>query len=231
MKIMKSQGIFLLFLFYCLQNIHANEIPDKAIEAYLRAEYNRGFNYYGDISLIGAFELKNMYAFRAGISYGSIDNNTDIKTFTCARVSPFSNTPFEFSIFWIYNGLPEYEIHTHTIMPVFSYNGNRAGISAGYNFRFTSFFGEQAILESVISYSVYFNFINNETLRLGIGGGNFSDFSAKNIGAYSIKLYSAIQIDKNFMIINDIELMQSGGDGLSATFYGFAWRGGVKYSW
>jgi len=51
------------------------------------------------------------------------------------------------------------------------------------------------------------------------------------MGAYSLCLYSAVAINKQWSIINDIELLQSGSVGLSANFYGINWRGGVKFTW
>ena len=230
---MKAAGAILLFLIIIMTsgNIHAAEITDGEIEAFLRGEYNRVFNYYGDISAIGSLELNNIYLFRLGFSLGKTAASTSIKTHTSAAISPFSGIPLAFSLLYIYNGIPDYDNHTHTILPLVSFNTARAGISIGPSLRFISFFKESAQFESVLSFSVYVNFINNDALCIGIGFVNFNDFQIKNFGAYSLKLNTLIRLDDKWQIINELELTQSGGDGFSTTFFGFGWRGGVKYKW
>ena len=209
----------------------AVQITDGEIEAYLRGEYNRGFNYCGDISAIGTIELNNMFTFRLGFSLGKSAGITNIHTHTGAAVSPFSRIPLYFHLMYIYNGIPDYENHAHTILPLVSYNTARAGISIGPSLRFTSFFGETAQFESILSFSMYFNFINNDRLCIGINFANFNDFQTKNFGAYSLKLNVLIRLDSNCQILNELEFSQSGGDGFSTVFYGFGWRVGVKYTW
>ena len=226
-----SVKIFLLIFFITLNNIHAVEITDGGIEAYLRGEYNRAFNYYGDISAIGSIELNNMYIFKFGFSLGKAAVSTNINTHTSASISPFSRIPLDFHIIYIYNGIPDYDNHTHTILPLVSFNAARAGISIGPSLRFVSFFNEGAQFESILSFSIYFNFINNDKLCIGLGFVNFNDFQAKNFGAYSLKLNTIIRLDDKWQIVNDLELSQSGGDGFSTVFFGFGWRGGVKYKW
>jgi hypothetical protein len=221
----------LLFLIFFPAIINGMEITEKEVEAYMGVEFNRSFNYYGDLSAIGAVELDNIILFRGGLSVGKTGADIGLNTFIGAKYYPFQNFPLHFKLSWIYNGLPEYEAHTHTILPVISFNASRAGISAGLNFRFTSYFSEIAEFETVLSFYAYFNFINSDDLRIGVGAGNFSDFYAKNMGAYSLNLNAAIALNSNWSIVCEFEFMQSGGDGLAANFYGFAWRGGAKYSW
>jgi len=223
--------IFLLIFLITQNNIHTAEITDGEIEAYLRGEYNRAFNYCGDISAIGSIEINNIFNFRLGFSLGKMADSTNINTHTSAAITPFSRIPVGFHIIYIYNGIPDYENHTHTILPLVSFNTARAGISAGLSLRFASFFGEIAQFESILSLSIYFNFINNDKLCLGLGFVNFSDFQAKNFGAYSLKFNTVIRLDDKWQIVNELELSQSGGDGFSTTFFGFGWRGGVKFKW
>jgi len=226
-----SVKIFLLIFLVTHNNIHAVEITDGEIEAYLRGEYNRAFNYYGDISAIGSIELNKMFVFRLGFSLGKSAGSTNINTHTSASISPFSRIPLGFHIIYIYNGIPDYDNHTHAILPLVSFNTARAGISIGPSLRFTSFFNEGAQFEPILSFSMYFNFINNDKLCLGISFVNFNDFQTKNFGAYSLMFNTVIRLDDKWQIINDIEFTQSGGDGFSTVFFGFGWRGGVKYKW
>ncbi|MCL2244724.1 MAG: hypothetical protein FWC03_09710 [Treponema sp.] len=207
------------------------EITGKEIEVYYKNEYNRSFSYYGELSAAGCLELNNSFTVKSGFSAGFAQGITDIKIFTNTGIEPFEIIPLKFSLAWNYNGLPEYEAHTHTIQPVISYNTDRAGIAAGVSLRFSSFYGESALFESILSFSVYYNFINNESLRIGISCANFNDFSAGNMGSYSLAVNSEVNINSNWSIINDIELMQSGSVGLSSNFYGIAWRTGAKLTW
>jgi len=224
-----------LFILFCciLQNTHALDltITNKSLEVHLHGEYNRSSNFNGSAFIIGNIEINNIYLFKGGFSFGKIINVTDLKSFASASVSPFSNIPVIFSLSWIYNGLMEFDIHSHTLMPLVSYNGSRAGISLGLNLRFTSFFGEAPQFESILSYLLYLNFINTNTLKIGISAGNFDDFTAKNMLGFMISFSAAVQINDNWIIINRIEAMQSGIDGLSTNFYGFAWKVGVRYTW
>ena len=209
----------------------AIQITDGNIEAYLRGEYNRGFNYYGDISAIGSIELNNIFTFRLGFALGKAADSTIINTHTSASIAPFSRIPIYFHLIYIYNGIPDYENHAHSILPLVSYNTARAGISIGPSLRLTSFFDEIAVFEPILSFSMYFNFINNDRLCIGINFANFNDFQTKNFGAYSLILNVLIRLDEKWQIINELEFTQSGGDGFSTIFYGFGWRGGVKYKW
>lgn len=220
----------LFILLFCVQAVFGIDLTEKEIEAYLTGEYNRS-NYNFSISTVGGIELNKIYKFRSGISIGKNTDSTDINAFLGGRYSPFSKLPLSFSLSYIYNGLPELYTHTHSILPFISYNTRRAGISIGSNFRFTSFFGETAQFESILSSFAYFNFINNEVFRIGVSVGNFNEFYAKNMGAYSLGINTVIRLDDNWFIFNEFEFLQSGGDGFSAVFYGFCWRGGARFTW
>jgi len=232
----KPTGLFLillpLFSFFGLQQIKAQErITGKEVEAFFTNEFNRGFYYYGELSSSGGMELYSRYTFRGGVSFGIAKGLTDIRGFTSAGFSPLLVKQLNFSLAWIYNGLPKYGAHSYTILPVVSFNGKWAGISLGTSFRFTSYFREHALFESVLSISGYVNFVNTETLVIGIGSANFDEFSARNMGAYSLSFKSSVRVHEHWFVINDLELMQSGSVALSATFYGVAWKSGMKIKW
>jgi hypothetical protein len=221
-----------LFFLFGLQRITAQEIiTGKGVEAYLKNEFNRSFYYYGELSFVGGLELDSRYTLKGGISLGLAKDITDFRGFTSAAF----NTPFlkqlNFSLAFIYNGLPEYDAHSYTILPLVSFNAKWAGISLGTALRFTSFFGEPAIFESVLSVSAYANFINDKALLLGISCANFNEFKAGNMGDYSFCVNCAVRLTERWSITNVLELMQSGSEGLSSNFYGIAWKSGVKYTW
>jgi hypothetical protein len=225
--------IIMLVFFIFIRKIYALdiEITGKEAEAHLMWEYNRSYNFYGDISAIGAIELNNRLKFKTGISVGGAEGVTDIRIFTNTRFGLPVKWPFGLGLIWIYNGLPEYEAHSHTLLPCFSFNARYAGIAIGPSFRFTNFYEEPAIFESTLSISVYANFINNNKLRIGVILANFNDFQIHNFALYSLSVYSTVQINRRWSVLNELELKQSGGDGISAAFYGVAMRTGAKFAW
>ena len=226
--------LLLLFCFFVLQNVTSLEITEKEVQVFLGGEFNRSYNHYGDISLAGAIELQNVLKFKTGILLGKSSNFNDINLFFNTGYSPFRFSflkPLSFSVSYMFNSIPEYESRCHSIFPFVSFNTNRAGISIGPNFRFSSFFGEKRQVESILSFNVYYNFLYSKMIIMGISIGNFNDFNAKNMGAFSLGLNTVIPINYNWSIISELELMQSGGDGFSTTFYGFAARIGAKFSW
>jgi hypothetical protein len=224
--------IFLCFLF--LPDLNALDLHITKIELGLdiRGEYNRTFYYGGDIALTGAIELNDFFCAKIGLSLGGfLEEALDIKSFGSFHITPLAGYGLEISLAYIYNGLPKYETHSSSILPYISYNGRWAGISLGVNFRFTSFFGEPPLYESMLSFSGYINFVNVEMLVIGIKCANFYDFYAGNMGSYSFAIYSRVNFNKNWSVISDLELLQSGSVGLSATFYGIAVRMGIRYLW
>jgi len=225
--------MIMLIFFICVREIHALdiEITEKEAEVQTRGEYNRNYLFFGDISTTGGIELNNRLKFRTGFSLGWAQDITDIKLFSSARFGVLAKWPLGVELTWIYNGLPEYEAHNHTILQFISWNAKYAGITIGPGFRFTSFLKEPAIFETTLSVSIYANFVNNEKLRIGVSLANFNDFQANNFALYSLCFNSAVRIDRRWYLLNELELKQSGGDGLSATFYGIAMRGGAKFKW
>ena len=228
---LKIKLLLLFILLFFVQSIYSLEITAIKAEGYFRGEHTRASHYSSEISAIGAVELNEKYTLRCGISIGRTLVDTSLDISLNANYSPFLNLPLCFSAIYFYNTFLEYHIHTHSIFPFISYNTDRAGISAGINFRFSRFFGEKAQFESIFTLLCYFTFINNDMLTLRAGFGNFNEFNGKNFGAFSYYLNAQIRLSDNLRLINQIELMQSGIDGLSATFFGMAFRLGVRYIW
>ena len=217
----------------CVRQLHALDIAitGKEAEAHLRGEYNRNYNFSGDIQTIGAVELNNRVKFKTGLSIGWARDITDIKIFSGARCSLLEKWPLGLGLSWIYNGLPEYKAHSHTILPFISWNDKYWGAAIGTGFRFTSFFSELTIYEPTLSFSIYANFVNNEKYRIGISLANFNDFQVNNFTFFSLCVNSAVRITPCWSLLNELELKQSGGDGLTAAFYGIAMRAGAGFKW
>jgi len=223
----------MLVFFICVQEIHALdiEITGKEFETRLGGEYSRAYYFYGDISAIGALELNSRLAIKTGVSAGRAQDSTDIRTFASARFALLTEWPLGLNFAWMYNGLPEYKAHSHTLLPFLSWNARYGGVAVGPSFRFTSFFNEPAIFEPTLTASIYVNFINDDILRIGAVLANFNDFQARAFGFYSLCVYTAVRINDNWSVLGELELKQSGGDGLTTAFYGVALRGGARFAW
>jgi hypothetical protein len=215
------------------QSLSALDINITGKEAgfLFRGEYNRALIYELDLSAFGAIELNGRYSVKGGLALGNTGGEFDLKTLVQGQIGPLFKRPFYASLTYIYNGMPSYDVHSHTLLPFVSYKGRRAGISLGPGLRFTRFFGESSLFESMLSFSVYLNFINNEKLRIGISWANFDSFYAGNMGAYSLRANSLIRVNKRLAVVNDVEVLQSGSVGLAANFYGIAYSGGISLSW
>jgi hypothetical protein len=225
--------VFLVVLLLVLQELHGTDIQmtGKELGVYITPEFNRAFLFCWDISAVGALTLNNQYTIKSGLALGTVGINFDIKGFVGGEAAPFADIPVSFGLDYQYNGLPEFENHTHSIVLLASYKRKRAGVSLGHNFRFTTFFGEAAIFEPVFACSVYVFFINNELLQLGLKASNFDDFTSGNIGAYFLNLNSVIRLNKKISLVNEIEIHQSGSIALASNFYGIVYRGGALFLW
>jgi hypothetical protein len=223
--------MFIIF-FLALQNLYANgpEITCIELGFDFRGEYNRSFLYELDFAAQGSIELNDLYTFRGGVSLGATGGSFGIKAFTRAEAGPVFKL-LHFSLAYIYNGLPAYGAHTHTLLPLVSVQGRWAGISAGPSFRFTRYFGGKPLFETVLSLWGYVNFVSNDNLVIGMSLANYNDFYIGNMGSYSLGVNSFIRINDHWSINNDIVLLQSGSIGLTASFYGIAYRGGFRYTW
>ena len=232
---MNKPVVFIFISLLCLQSLYAadTQITGKELAADFRAEYNRALNFCGDVSASGSIELNGHYGFKSGLALGWVGDDFEIRIFSSAKVTSLPLIPLDLHLLYNYYGLPdpEYNAHTHSILPYISFNGKWAGIAVGANLRFTRFFHEQSEFESILSFSGYVNFINNKTFRLGMRIANFDDFYVRNLGSYFLNINSIICVTERWSVVNELELYQTGSVGLSSVFYGIAYRGGVRFTW
>ena len=209
------------------------EITGKEAGFNVALEYNRSFLWGWNSSIFGAVELNNRYTVKSGLALGMVAGEIEIRAFGSGRYALFQNFPLFFNLAYVYHGLPgqSFNMHAHSIKPFLSLSGRRAGISIGNNFRFTRFFGEISVFESVLAVSVSLNFINNTQRNLNISAGNFGNFHAANIGAYSFKLEHLICLENQWVFAGNAEIFQRGGDLLTSTFYGFSAVTGLRFGW
>lgn len=225
--------IFLFILFTVLQNLYGmnSQSSNKELSLCFTSEYNRALNYCWDISAVSTFIFKERYILNSGVAMGTTGNTFDIKCFIYGEAALFANIPVNLSLAYKYNGLPEYDNHSHSIHFTVSFKRQLWGISLGHNFRFTSFFGEPHVFEPILSFLVYVLFINNDNFQLGLTAANYDDFTSGNLSAYFLNLNSVIRLNKKLALINEIVLRQSGSIALTSNFYGIVYRGGVVFSW
>ena len=209
------------------------EITAKELECSAGLEYNRSLSWSGNIYTLGTIGLNNRYACKGGLGIGGIDKSFELKVFGSGKAALLPKFPLFFNLAYLYHGLPgqAFDVHIHSVLPFISLDGQRAGIAVGNNFRFTRFLGEITIFEPILSFLGYVNFINREKIRIGLGCGNFGDFHTRNLGSLSLKADSVVRLEKHWFLTGEIELLQSGLNGLTTTFYGIVFRGGVRYAW
>jgi hypothetical protein len=206
-------------------------ITGAELGGYFRPEYNRAFYFCEDVSVLAAVEINSRYAARGGIALGNTGSEFAIKAFAGGQIALFAKFPLYLELHYAFDSIPGYETSSHIITPRLSLNGKRAGFSLGTAFRFTRFFDDPAIMEPVLSLSVYVFFYDRGKLRFGMRCANFDDFTAGNLGAYSLSLNSLIRLTGRISLINEICLLQSGSIALASNFYGVAWRGGITFTW
>jgi len=231
--------ILLLVLAVVVQNLHSLDtqatgdvpVPGGGLGFYFTPEYNRALNFCWALSTVGAVEFNERYTVKSGLALGGAGNTFDIKLFAGGAASLPIGVPLSVSVAYNYNGLPGYEAHSHSILPLVSLAYHRAGVSIGPNFRFTRFFGGQPAFESILAFGAYVNFITTDYLELGLRIANFDDFIYGNFGSYFLNLYSTVRLNEKLSLVNDIEIHQGGSVALTANFYGIVCRTGVLFSW
>ncbi|GHV79326.1 hypothetical protein AGMMS49944_11170 [Spirochaetia bacterium] len=206
-------------------------ITGKEAGIELTPEYNR--TYYGCMTFAGsaALELNGRYTTRGSFSVLAAGKAYEVNTAAGFRMKLLRNLPLYVYLSYIFNTIPDYETHSHTILPLIGFRGKYAGITLGHNFRFTVFFDEPAIFEPILAAEAYVNFYNTEKFRIGLRAANFNDLAAGNFGAYYLSLNSTLGITRWLSLRNDMEFYQTGSVGLSANFYGMAYKAGVVFKW
>jgi len=254
---MNKKFKMLLIFLICMQSIHAQDIEisntqnikiadiqdtetsevqgikitNLEAELFLNGDFNRTSIFVGSISAAGKIEFNDRLAIKEGVSLGMTQYINNIKSFTNVTYRILADWPLDFKAAWVYNGFPEYETHSHAIVPIIAWNGKYFGISVGYGARFTSFFGEIPLIEHMLPMGIFVNFLNNEKICVGMSLANYTDFQIDSFIAFALAAKVSVKVNEHFTIINELELRQSGADGLTNIVHGVVWKGGAKLSW
>lgn len=216
-----------------LQGLPALDLTGADLKIEFRLEYNRTFLFCFSESVIGGLTLNDRFRFAAGFASGTLGDEPETRLFGAgsANIVLFPAGALSFGFAYIFHGIPGFEMRSNSIRPMLSYTGRRWTAALGMNLQFTRFFGEYQVFEPVFVFSASVVLLQNYRFSLKIRGANYSDFDAGNMAKYSFALSGAYRLNERVSLTSAIELMQSGSIVLAATFYGFAFMGGVRFSW
>jgi hypothetical protein len=127
--------------------------------------------------------------------------------------------------------MPDYQTSIHSVVPTLSLNGRRAGVSIGPALRFTSFYSEPAVFESILSFLVYVNFYYSDTAKFGMRVANFDTHVFGNFGSYFMALYGRFTFSTGISLLQELTLCQTGSVGFAANLYGLSYKGGIEFQW
>jgi hypothetical protein len=222
-----------LFLFLLIQNVYGFEVPDgnREFGVELKLQYNLGFAYCTGFFVFGSVEFNRFFLLKGGISAGRTGNVFDINSFLLGRFSFPFYTPLNVKLAYLYNGIPEYKTNIHTILPLAGLEWKYFGFSAGMTLRFTGFWDNVFLFEALPAYSVYVSFINFKKVRADFEWANFSDYESGNLGSYAYRLKSRVRVTDRLALTNNFEISISGSISRLVSVYGYAYKGGIIFSW
>jgi len=234
MKVPLKKMAYIIF-FFSLPFLNAQEFNTAEIQRELGfftiAEYNRAFMGTMGIGFSGAISFNNRVFINGGMALSKSEFADEIYTFGTLKFSTSNRRNFYAGLSHFYFSMPMYHMQSHSLFPFFSYDGRRSGFTAGINIRSSIFFYEAPIQEMIMTFRVYYHFINNGKFLFGIQLANFSDFHAGNFGSMWFALNGEYRINSSWLFYSELRFLQSGVDSLSATIYGIVFSGGLKYSW
>ncbi|MDR3173981.1 MAG: hypothetical protein LBU19_07015 [Treponema sp.] len=238
---MRFLALPLLFYSVCLGALDFREIH---ADFTIKPEYHRSFGFCQEFAAAGESLIGDSYGVQGGIALGKTGEEFDFDLFLGG--SYFLPLPVKLRVrfLYIYNTIPAYTYQTNTLFPSLSYQGKWGGVELGTAFRFTVFASEfPAIFEPVLGGRLFLNFPFFKKVKLAAGFGNLSAFNVGNLGAYFLFVESRIDINEVrpqgnsapgvplVSLISNLEIYQTGSIALTAAFQGFAWQGGIRFSW
>ena len=210
--------------------------PDSATELGIgfHPEYTRSFHYAWDFFVFGRLQLPGNFTAGGGVAAGKIRDIVDVDAYAFAEYAvPFWEKyfPARIQFRYIYNGLPAYKTHVHTLLPLFSVNWRRFGFSLGETLRFTRFDGAPVSFEPILSYALYGILYTGPGAHIRLGIANGDDFTANNIGSWFVALRSRFAIGPAVFVISEVKVDISGNVRDLTSVYGISVREGIVFSW
>ncbi|MDR2501386.1 MAG: hypothetical protein LBD37_09980 [Treponema sp.] len=196
-----------------------------------RFEYNRVFTGCFELETYGGIQLNSRLGLKSGLAAGALGPAGDFNAFTQISVWPLLRLPVLVNFNYSLNTMPDYQTAIHSLIPYFTLNWLRLGLSLGVNFRYTRFERERPFQESILVFSLSYMVFSGERARFGIKYANFSDFFSNNMGSYSLSLEHSLRLSRSISLRNEIILYQTGSVALAANFYGIGYKGGIVLQW
>jgi hypothetical protein len=224
------QFCFVIF-FFLASGAYGLDFSGAELGFSVTPEYNRAFGQCWTFSGTGGLNLNERSAVRSGLSFWAAREVYEVDAFISGETAFPLSFPLSGGLAYMFNGTPDYDTGSHTLLPLISLKGRWAGVSVGPALRFNVFYRTRMVFEPVPAVLLYVNFYNTEKFKIGLRCANFDDFAAGNFGSYFLNLNSVLKLTKTLSLINDLELRQSGSTGLAANFFGVAYRGGLVASW
>jgi hypothetical protein len=220
----------LLFLARSVQGLAVTATAAE-MELELAPEYNRVFGSCLAVSAAGSLELNRRYALRGGLSFWKTAETWEIDAAAGFQAKLLFGLPLYASLSWYFSALPPYEVASHAALPLAGLRFRYGGFALGAALRFSSYFDEPAMFESVIAFEGYVNFYNTEAFRIGLRCANYDAFTAGNFGAYRLNLDSRIGITRRLALLNTLALLQTGSLTFGAEWYGVVYTTGIVFVW
>ena len=224
-----------LFFLMVISQTYGFELKATRAETalFFRPEYNLNFRFTWDIALFGSLELNELLILNGGIAAGQIRDIAAIDAHGSAEIRfPFLKlVPLSLKAAYIYNGLPAYNTHIHSLLPLAAIEWRYFGVSAGYLFRYTFFSGNPVLFEPILAYRLFVNFFNTDNVFAGISLENYDDFFADNLGFYSIGLYNRFRLTQLISASSELEINISGNVGRITSIYGLTCKCGIIFTW
>jgi hypothetical protein len=218
---------------FLLPGVHGFDmgITQKSLGGEFRARYDRVFLNYFDAAINGSLEFKKRLVLNGGIDLEFLETTPNLSIFTGGKMALSLPVPLSVALAYVYNRMPDYQTSIHSVVPLLSLNGRRAGISLGPTLRFTSFYSEPAVFEWIISFLVYVNFYYSGTVKFGTRWANFDNYLFGNTGSYFLTLYYLYTFPTGVSLIHELTIYQTGSVGFAANPYGLSYKGGIKFQW
>lgn len=213
-------------------------ITDFETKAELTVRYDKAFQYtYGADALL-FIELNNAISIYNGLSYNLNNTYTEYTASLEIGINLGIIAPriellnyFSFNILYLFDSIPEYNVDIHSVIPYFSLNLSRFGVSFGPQMRWNNYFKEFTRYETIYNYMIRINLIKHNKINVDFAWGNFDYFYAGSYGEDYIRFVGTYIFNDKLRLSCTIDLYQAGRQGGTASLFGFSFKSGVIIKW
>ncbi|MDR1908739.1 MAG: hypothetical protein LBQ35_02365 [Spirochaetaceae bacterium] len=196
--------------------------------------HNRGFYYFWSVNSFFSAEFDESLMLYCAATLGQRAGIFDLgSTLSVEYGLPFLRpyVPLFLKSAYLYQGLPAWETHIHTLISTAALKWKRAGFSLGYTLRWTNFTTGPVLFEPVIAYMAYLTFFKAGDTVIGARISNFGDSYADNLASFHVALDNEFELGKRIRITCGFEVLLSGNVGHIVSVYGVSFREGIIFKW